>query len=1475
MSDPPKKPGSLRDRIAAFENKGGSASPPAPVPAPRPKPAGGVSWKPTPRSSPTLTPAGDGSDRSAPGMSAADAKTSIGQGGSLKERMAALQGLRAFGGEPTPPPKPATEKPRWKPPPVVAVPPADAENAGTEQGGLPESGTHFQVDEQHPEPAARDEPPSEQEDAQAEPDFEEEERQRRAAIAARMARLGGARVGMGPPVLARKPEMKKAETPQVHGEEQPVEPSEERTPKAILSPPVISPSVASGESEKAGTEHFETKDDGLLTTTSGTPPGSRSPSMPVPAAPRRAAPPRKRAAKSPSPAPAEVLGQGVINESPMPIPGVSIGAASEAGPVELLGDREPEMRESRMEVLLESLHIADAGPPDATRECLAAEEAQHAIQPVEPSVAEEIVGEPLASEHRLHSETDSVHSALQPLENLVEPTAHHQEGSASSRDEAHVAASDSAFQEEEDDDARRKRIAERLAKAGGVNPLSGRPLRAPTSPIDAAPGRHQSLRRDSRDSTASFKHSESEDAVAVRRRSTDSVASRSQVPPSPPTLPTSQKPEILGRKGSIGSVKSNVSIEPPVRRMSQDDPRILTAHIAGHPEATSTAAPIDRGIPDEEGGGEIDPHGPYEATHDLQSVAEEEERLHGNDIALAYLSEPEQLTYDGGDGISITHHEVDEYGFEGERPTATSPTSYRTYSHELQYGGSQPHRLPVVRSHDESKRQSIPPPPRTLPLPPDNGPEMTNVGPPSVPRSIRPSVPLPETHYVKEHTLEEPASHSSRPITYLEVEEEQPVPASDREEDSYEDYEHEEHEAYEAYKPAENIQAGYSQSVNIDAFESVPADLHHDVEEDILSPPPPPPRRTSAVLSIEHGRYAGAVEEDYLDASPPSPPPLPTNSLGSDIKRTSLKGKVDTGAHATHVPVPAAQHANEYEILDDSDGDPIDPTFYKSHKSPSTTPEFDPLAPDLPTGSLATEATAITDTTEEDPEQARRRTIAERMAKLGGLRFGAPIPPPPVHRPQPHVPSEEDHPGEVVPSDNETEIQEGSEEEDEAARRQRIAARLAGMGGLRFGMLPGAVAPPRPPQAHDARELEQRQEPASESASHVAKRTVSISRPQPDPVSDDGEAIEYEESEAEEVSYEEVQDDVPPPPVPSREHRRTSPIELQRPPVPQTTRPPVPQVPVPPVSSRSGRAPSGVDASSFSYPPPPSTRPPPPSHDSHGDYVMVNKDESADEPPPPLPPPRTVSLNRAHPPPRNVPPPPQPQLSLAAVNSSEGRLEEPAIPRVDFGGETDLSLSGQWSEDSTNLPPPTPTKATSQPTTARQASASQVDGHISADDLIVIWGRVGIQIHETATVLFEKSKKSLVGDGSYLGFVTATLNQVPNAVQPVAPYDSFGHLIYAQSGSAVQRRVSDLMPGDVIILHDAKFKGHKGLQSYHQHVGIGDPLYAIIGDYEVKKSKVRVFQANQHVGQQTVESMSYRLEDLKSGTIKIFRVLEA
>ena len=134
---------------------------------------------------------------------------------------------------------------------------------------------------------------------------------------------------------------------------------------------------------------------------------------------------------------------------------------------------------------------------------------------------------------------------------------------------------------------------------------------------------------------------------------------------------------------------------------------------------------------------------------------------------------------------------------------------------------------------------------------------------------------------------------------------------------------------------------------------------------------------------------------------------------------------------------------------------------------------------------------------------------------------------------------------------------------------------------------------------------------------------------------------------------------------------------------------------------------------------------------------------------------------------------------------------------------------------------------------------------LSADELMAVWGRVGVQICEVATTLFDNSKKTLVGDGTYEGFVHAVLAEVPNACVPNSA--SWGYLVYAQTGNAVLKRLSEILPGDVVELQDARLKGHKGLHAYNQTV---EYAVGVVSELEPKKSKVKVFQANQHVGQQ-------------------------
>lgn len=225
---------SLKDRIAAFNQQASQQSaPPPPRPAAKPanwawkqKQAEAAAATPTPSapapantsSEPTeaTKEVDERSDRKA-GMSASDAKEAI-KGQSLKERMAALQG-KGFNAAPEPAPRPpVSEKPRvWKRPVVPQSGEEGAEDAPFSPPlpiSLKPSVTSPSDDAEavdSAEPAA-DSPADgaeagvaapEAEAALEEDDEEEQERQRRARIAARMAKLGGARVGMGPPVFGR------------------------------------------------------------------------------------------------------------------------------------------------------------------------------------------------------------------------------------------------------------------------------------------------------------------------------------------------------------------------------------------------------------------------------------------------------------------------------------------------------------------------------------------------------------------------------------------------------------------------------------------------------------------------------------------------------------------------------------------------------------------------------------------------------------------------------------------------------------------------------------------------------------------------------------------------------------------------------------------------------------------------------------------------------------------------------------------------------------------------------------------------------------------------------------------------------------------------------------------------------------------------------------------------------------------------
>ncbi|KAG6330319.1 hypothetical protein ID866_8770 [Astraeus odoratus] len=1479
QSPPPTKPkpGSLRDRIAAFENKGAPAPGPAPggPPAPRPKP-GNLQWKPhapSPPGSPDQ-PAGSRAPGGG-GMSASDAKESISRGGTLRERMAALQGKGAFGAPgpaPAVPAKPAApvEKPRWKPPPRVVSPPPpgeDDDSAPTtrapsrspppRRATSPSSDVFSKASEGEPDAAA-----AQGDRASPSPEPEEDERQRRAAIAARMARLGGARIGMAPPVIAPKPSVRKpqsppppAPAPEPTQEESKVEPEAEQPQEASTEPPRReSLGSQSIKDEVTTTDHepsTERKDSDQASIASAS--SNRAPSsMPVPAAPRRAAPPRRKTYKSPP--------STALPEPPALVPGAE--ADAEAMPSQssstssLLPPVTTAPKVSSPEQLVssspdESRVMGDVQPEIGVVN-KSADPSDVSLRP--PGDVDEglVMGETIVDEPA-KTEEEEMEEDVQEQEGIAEGEASIKRSSTyeTAKDDLGPAEADESSEvqlerepeqeqapgpepeeDEEDEEARRKRVAARLAQMGAFNPFAGPPPIPRRTSVDVPQSQHE---QPDVDEEANVDTEEVGETVpsppattvhpsvsTVRKRTEDELVEKTEVEADVEAEEADEavKPARVQRdvtnEHEIGLERASAEPTLTIGAEAEVTHRMLY-HNTGmdNEQECIVSPPLDADVDAEGDGSSIEENRLAESTLALGGGP--------GDVDRAEELPESESDLGAGEQIAAVHTEIDARGVVSPQPeTSDCPGSDAD-------DAESPVAAAAVRDGDYD--DDMAPPRITRPIPP-----------PPVNLSSKPTL----------------APHSPPPRNTLHT-------LRDEDEDR----------ASSPDIPPRPIPPPPVRSVSDVAEVTAPSPPRRSM--------PPPPRRSSL-------RYTEPTME-----MPPPPPPVLTSPPRPARRPTSPP-------IITTLPIQ-----QEPEQLGDEE--------FEAPASQVQEPEDDDVV-------------------------RRRRTIAERMARLGAIRFDAPAPMHHLARPPlPPAPP----PTSIPPDDSEVEVKEEEEtqnddEEDEASRRERIAAKIAGMGGLRLGMLPPSVgmAP------SSARRLVSRQEdsenedvvlpvpvpapqrapPSRKLPPHVAvepeHQGLGQSEKSGHGMSDDDVKMETEESEIEieEVHYSDAdvhslsaeEEEVVPPLPPPRLVATSKPMDALPTPPPRSVpgRPPVPSVPASLLNRRAsttaGSAPSSRK-SSLDYSSTAETPTAPPSHPRasqeafssessfrpQSDYVMVDVGPALEEAP--APPPRRPT--RA--PPRSIPPPPPPPPS--AIDPPEDRAssiqwELPSIPQgAELVADSDLASTG-WSDDSTavHVPPPPPpqapvpsnptsrvpssTHAVTAPSVRSTASIDQQKA-LSSDDLMGIWGKVGVQVAEAASGLFEKSKRALVGDGSYAGFVGAVIAQVPDALRSSDP-DEWGYLVYAQTGTMVHRRVAEIMPGDVIAFRDAKLKGHKGLHTYSQTVGAGESgaLVGVVSEFEGKKSKVRVWQANQNVGQQSVESVSYRLEDLKSGHVKVFRILE-
>ncbi|EJP63382.1 SH3 domain-containing protein [Beauveria bassiana ARSEF 2860] len=153
------------------------------------------------------------------------------------------------------------------------------------------------------------------------------------------------------------------------------------------------------------------------------------------------------------------------------------------------------------------------------------------------------------------------------------------------------------------------------------------------------------------------------------------------------------------------------------------------------------------------------------------------------------------------------------------------------------------------------------------------------------------------------------------------------------------------------------------------------------------------------------------------------------------------------------------------------------------------------------------------------------------------------------------------------------------------------------------------------------------------------------------------------------------------------------------------------------------------------------------------------------------------------------------------------------------------------------------------------------------DEMEDFHDRFGRQIVEAAAT----KKDSVVGDGSPQGLVLELLRPLKGALWPVGSR-AYGALVYSNMANASTQQHDIIRPGDIVSFRNSKFQGKHGAMHAKYSAEVGKPDHvAIVAEWDGTKKKLRAWEQGRE--NKKVKLESYKLDDLRSGEVKVWRVV--
>ncbi|PHH83492.1 hypothetical protein CDD82_451 [Ophiocordyceps australis] len=153
------------------------------------------------------------------------------------------------------------------------------------------------------------------------------------------------------------------------------------------------------------------------------------------------------------------------------------------------------------------------------------------------------------------------------------------------------------------------------------------------------------------------------------------------------------------------------------------------------------------------------------------------------------------------------------------------------------------------------------------------------------------------------------------------------------------------------------------------------------------------------------------------------------------------------------------------------------------------------------------------------------------------------------------------------------------------------------------------------------------------------------------------------------------------------------------------------------------------------------------------------------------------------------------------------------------------------------------------------------------DQMEQYYDSLGRRISEAAAA----RKDSVVGDGTPQSLVLELLRPLKEALGPVGTR-AYGALVYSNLANASTQQHDVIRPGDIMTTRNAKFQGKHGAMHAKYSVEVGKPDHVgVVAEWDGTKKKVRVWEQGRE--SKKVKLESFKLDDLRSGEVKIWRVV--